>query len=201
MKKYYIIFIFLLSCCFYYNAIGQSSFSKFKKGIYKDVNEFKNNKPFYTDSFYIEKSSGFMKLMFGTSGAKIITIDTNGKKKKFKNPWGYCLNNQVYIYFNHDFHQLHNYGYYCIFDTDVKARKPGYYYLSSIYIPKSGYYYQILYVVNLNNGKIIRLNKDNMINIILVDDEILLDKFKNMDNTQDNLIKFVELYNSKHPIN
>ena len=201
IKAFYFIVFFVSGILLSGVSIAQKTEKNFTKGIYMEFEDFKNNKPSFTDSFFVEKSSGFMKVMFGSSSAHLTKVDASGKKEKIKNAWGYCNDNdQLFINYDGDFNQIHNYGVYCVFDTDVKARKPGYYYLSSMYIPNSGYYYKILYVLNLRNGKIIRLNRENMLDILLIDDSALHDKFQDMDNNQDNLIRFIELYNAKHAV-
>ena len=71
-----------------------------KRGIYRSYEEFKNNDPSFTGSFYIEREPRKAK---GWEGAYSITLKVKKGGKKIWSAWGFCEGNQVYISHQEDF--------------------------------------------------------------------------------------------------
>ncbi len=73
---------------------------KLKRGIYKNFEEFINNDPIFTDSFYVESKERKRKNWKGTSS---LTPRFGKNGKKIKNAWGFCDGNTVFIFHQKEF--------------------------------------------------------------------------------------------------
>ena len=217
VRKYIIVFTFIVISSQYGFSQDILATKELKKGIYQNFNEFRLNSPSIPldeslieikaeEKVLIETYTGF--IVYET---KEITIQTYRFKDKqtqkrinTKKFWGYCDGSNVYINsYTHIpaqyFVQLLIIGRYCYFiqpgdkvDASGQISHIGSYNLTSEYI------------ININTGKIFKLDRQLLKEILQRDPE-LLEELKNDKESKNTLISrrrllmdYIDSYNKKH---
>jgi hypothetical protein len=209
MRSLIFVVVFFLSSL---QVDGQSVFTsnEFKRGIYKDFREFVTNNPSLNldEKIWIEEGEknlldNYKMGLFFYEGNRVklpIYRLKSGTQLDTKDFWGYCDSSKFYINsFTHIprqyFVQLLLVGRYCYFiqiDPNSNSSPPG-----TIVNPMNSNGVAE-YIVNVNNGKIFKLDR-KLLKVILQDDIDLLKEF-NSDKEIKNklLIEYIDRYNKRH---
>jgi len=196
-----------------HRGMPQSIFTsnEIKRGIYKDFNEFITNTPslsfdnkIWIDEGEMDLLDNYERSLFVYKGSEVrlpiyrLKNRVNNSRLDTKDFWGYCDGTKFYI--NSYTHIPRNYfvqlllvGRYCYFlqiDPNSNSSPP-----STTPINTNGI---AEYIVNVNNGKIFRLDR-KLLKVILQDDTELLNEL-NADKEVKHklLIEYIERYNDRH---
>lgn len=188
--------------------------TRYEKGVYKDFSEFLRNSPSITTDFQIISSSGKQRIENGTADFKLIMLDSAVRRRDVKKFWGACDGESIYVNeMLYDgplrFKRIQGLGRYCYFYGSA----PTNYYVIPVAaggggglmggaIPGAviaGPSPQVLYILNINNGKFYILDK-TLLRIILKQDNELLTRYEAAErkNKDEVLVGYIKEYNSRH---
>lgn len=169
---------------------------KFNDGIYLTFEEFKKNTPTYTD-FEISYRGGNTKLTVAEA--------VESKTKEIHNPWGYCINSNVYINqgFGNKYYKLQIIGaliHYFSIEVDYRYR--------DFYDPYDPFYSPLSYrqisvkekLLEWNTGKSFDFNYKNFKLFLEKADKELLNQLETSKKKRKMIYYFMMQYNAKHKV-
>lgn len=97
-----------------------------KPGVYLSFDDFLNNNPSIDTSFHLTKDGKYQKIAFDDRGIKLFCIDSDGKKKRFRDMhWGFCNGRGCYINYDGN-HFINISGVLCLYSVQKRAVSGGY---------------------------------------------------------------------------
>lgn len=165
------------------------------KGAYGNFGEFKQNQPSLKLEFNMVPKNVYGN---GKEYSYYLIKDQNKKDIKFKNVWGLCDGENVYIAGGKDwllrnhFFKLENIGRYCVYYTvDVSMDISG---------NDSGSKVEVIgHTININNGKDYVVNQAVMEKIIERDSTLFAEYDKDRYRKKYEYAEFIRQYSDRHP--
>src|SRR5687767_13552756 len=70
---------------------------KYRQGIYRDFNEFVNNRPTIGSPFQVHTKATEARILRGEAEYRLLLLDSATSKKDMKKIWGFSDGNSVYV--------------------------------------------------------------------------------------------------------
>lgn len=214
MHKLFLSFFFI--ACFFVAKTQTDSLNtqeykpgfKFNDGLYLNFEQFKKNNPIPKAQIVTATDNSRFDFFDIILQEKIIKIYDNAGNIIEIEPskiWGFCNRSVIYINFNDEFnripvlgnisHFIANYTY-----TEYDPYSPGYNPYGTYYPPSTKTELR-QYLLDFNSGKIYDFSYKT-VEILLIPDNELYDKFMELSKRKKNKQKFIFLreFNKKHPI-
>jgi len=177
----------------------------FNNGIYKSFEDFKKNSPSISENAVIKENKP-LRILFGEVD-EYLSYNTEGETIKLRKDsvWGYCDNNNIYVYFHNTYNQVFIKG--AIFIIN-KTGTGGYSYGSGSLSTNQGamlYSHKdsdSQYLLEYKSGKIYKYNTDVLSSLIKDDKELYnkLNSIKKKKEKEKSIFMFVNEYNKRNPI-
>lgn len=167
-----------------------STESSRKRGIYRSFEEFQQNLPSYTDSFYIRENP---------FSGKAELWDPNCEKDipKIKGKiWGYSTGMEVFVK-NKEYYRMLHFGAYCVYTVN-KTKTHADLSIGDVNFEGSDYLYTATYIIEYSTGVSKKLKRSTLNKYILSKDPYLWELFENDERYPIPLIEYVVKYNEKH---
>lgn len=173
-----------------------------RKGIYLSFREFKRNSPSNTNEFHFLKTSD-KQVARGALPNFLYQVDSMGKRDTITHGiWGFSTGKDIYKLEEGDtivpsyYTKIISVGRYCYYEDHlIYSIDAGGLLTGSPTIKRQK---QIPYIININNGRIFRL-EDKLMRSILEDDPELLAEYKAEKNRKENYGRYIKMYSDRHP--
>ena len=169
----------------------------FRKGFYRNMNEFKTNSPSFTPNFSTYKYDKSAEYFLKVKGVDLILTDRTEKRINIGDPvWGFCDGAKVYYVDDNAVSEILLFGHYCIYRKAQFGADLNY----NPWSMNNEYKTPPDYVLNILTGKTMIISVKNLKNIILADDPDLLEQFNKENIPKSVLFLYVKKYNERHPV-
>jgi hypothetical protein len=165
-----------------------------RKGVYRNLQEFQNNKPFYSlniSRYRYDRSSDYY---VEIHGGNMIVSDPSKKKYTFSEPtWGFCDGEKIYFRNKSYYGEILLIGHYCLYSPTKNIS-------SSAFNSDLSQSSSNQYTMNILTGEKMICTAENLEKFILADDAELLDQFKREKLKNIMIYQYVKKYNERHPV-
>jgi hypothetical protein len=214
-----IITSFLIASIIYLTNITQSKAQEtakfqFKKGLYKDFESFRNNKPTADLTFAVESKQRNIGGFLSSDVISLYKLNITAKDKESVGPvFGFCdgtsfyfnkgiYNPDTYNYYNprSDFFKMENYGRFTVYKALGSSYSPTFTMgAGGAMMPEaSSVRTKVIMIIDMKTGNVRPLDRKALVEI-LEDDEELSELFDKDKNKRTLVLDYLLWYNKKHP--
>jgi hypothetical protein len=216
MKHLYsLIIFFLFSLDTVQSQTQEIAKFQYKKGIYETFENFRDNKPTKELNYAIIPKSKVIGSIFSDKNFNVYRLDISAKQKdSVGSPYGIC--DGTNFYFNKsisttsifnvnprtEFYKMENYGRYTTYKAIGSSSSGGFSMgAGGMMMSNGGSSVNVLidYIINMETGYIVGLDK-KVLKKILADDEELAGLFDQDKHKKTLMLDYLLWYNKKHPL-
>ena len=157
--------------------------TSYTKGIYKSFIEFKYNSPSLTLPFTFDKHNVWM-----------VEGDKKSERLKKDDYWGFSDGEKIYIRWNRNYELLEK-GRYCYFVAKEINLGVGTIGFVPLIVPLPD---TDALIINFNNGKVFEVGKGLLEGILEIDDQELLEQYRQEKQRSKKIREYIVLYNDRN---
>jgi len=168
-----------------------------QKGIYRTIEEFRNNTPSEQGDLVIKTRSTAAQIYLLANKNELRLRDASGAEHKVKNYWGYCDGNNFYIR-DYGLNKLLKIGYYCIYEVQTVQPSRGYLNSTDMSLAQFNPPVPLKKVLNIVTGEKFDLTAYNLKKYILPQDSALLEEFRTDRSKRSSLDYYIVRFNQRN---